>query len=143
MTKAENRFGLQSARYKKYGTEALSRFDDANLIICARRVARVATTDLPLLSPSPYGLTATHITDVRNKANEVETALITQKERIGDRDILQEDRVEMGNKLYDSLVAYCNTGKNIWETRDVAKYNDYIIYNTPTALPPDTTVADQ
>jgi hypothetical protein len=143
MTKAENKFGLQSARFKKYGTEALSRFDDANLIICARRVARVATADLTLLSPSPYGLTAAHIADLRNKANDFEHALINQKERIGDRDILQEDRVEMGNKLYDTLVAYCNTGKNIWETRDVAKYNDYVIYNTPTALPPTEIPTDQ
>jgi len=136
LTRVENKFTVHAARYKKYGTEALTLLDDANLIICARRVVRVATSDLPVLSTAPYGLSQAIITNLSTLTGEMEALLIEQKVKIGDRDVLQEDRVELGNKLYDTLVIHCNSGKTIWETRDQAKYNDYVIYNTPTAAPP-------
>lgn len=52
--------------------------------------------------------------------------------KIGERDILQEDRVEDGNEIYSLLIKYTQTGQDIWETSDVAKYNDYVVYNTPS-----------
>ncbi|MNF04560.1 hypothetical protein D3C80_2041050 [compost metagenome] len=61
-----------------------------------------------------------------------ESLLIDQKLKIGERDILQEDRVEEGNAIYRTLSTYTATGLSIWATSDVAKYNDYVIYNTPS-----------
>ncbi len=63
-------------------------------------------------------------------ANQLETLIIDQKIKIADRDIIQEDRVEAGNVIYTSLINFTNAGRNIWETSDVSKYNDYLIYNT-------------
>lgn len=76
------------------------------------------------------GLTAAMLTALITLANQLETLIIDQKIKIADRDIIQEDRVEAGNASYTSLVNFTNAGRNIWETSDVAKYNDYLIYNT-------------
>jgi hypothetical protein len=34
------------------------------------------------------------------------------------------------------LVSYTNTGQSIWTTSNVAKYNDYVLYNTTTGDAP-------
>lgn len=34
--------------------------------------------------------------------------------------------------IYNTLVKYTNTGQSIWASSNVAKYNDYVIYNTPS-----------
>jgi len=49
---------------------------------------------------------------------------------IGERDILQEERINAGNLIYETLVQYTNAGRAIWETSNAAKYNDYGIYDT-------------
>lgn len=44
-----------------------------------------------------------------------------------------EERIELSNKLYSYVVKYTNFGKLIWEYTSEARYNDYIIYSTPSA----------
>ena len=94
----------------------------------ATTLVRVGTSLLSELTAD--GLTAAMLTALITLANELETLIIDQKIKIADRDIIQEDRVEAGNASYTSLVNFTNAGRNIWETSDVAKYNDYLIYNT-------------
>jgi hypothetical protein len=54
-----------------------------------------------------------------------------------ERDIIQEDRVEAGNTIYKTLMQYTTMGLSIWETSDVAKYNDYVVYNTVSGETPE------
>jgi hypothetical protein len=124
---------LRSGKYYKFGTQTLSKQSDAELLVTAKRVVRVGTTLLSELTAN--GLTAAMLTAITTLATEFETLLVDQQLKIADRDIIQEDRVEMGNAIYTILVDFCNTDRNIWETSDVAKYNDYIIYDTPTGEP--------
>ena len=56
--------------------------------------------------------------------------IIDMKIKIGERDILQENRVETANAIYATLVNYTKAGQSIWSSRNVAKYNDYVLYNT-------------
>lgn len=42
------------------------------------------------------------------------------------------------NAIYSTLVSYTNTGQRIWTTSNVAKYNDYVLYNTTTGDAPAT-----
>lgn len=43
-----------------------------------------------------------------------------------------------GNALYKAIVKICNTGKDIWYETNESKYNDYVIYNTPSGKPEPT-----
>ena len=97
-------------------------------MVTAKRVVRVGTTNLNDLASE--GLQQSHLDTITQLNNEFDALLIEQKLKIGERDILQEDRVEDGNEIYSLLIKYTQTGQDIWETSDVAKYNDYVVYNT-------------
>lgn len=128
--RVENKYGYGSARYKQFNIGEISRWDDSNLLICGRRVNRMGTTRLADLAP--FGLTTTILDALKITCDEFEELIIDQDERIGERDIAQEDRVEMGNAIFTQLKSLCRFGKSAWRTSDVAKYNDYLIYDTPS-----------
>lgn len=128
MARAELKYGNSNAKYKKFGTEALSQQSDSDLLITGKRVVRVGTEFLTDLTPN--GLTAVMLTAITTLCNEFEALIIDLKIKIGERDIIQEDRVEAGNTIYKTLIQYTTTGLSIWETTDIAKYNDYVVYNT-------------
>lgn len=139
MARAELKFGVNSPKYKKFGTEELARQTDAELHITAKRVVRVATEYLDLLSDT--GLIQAQLDAITAMDEEFTTLLVDLKIEIGNRDIEQEDRVEAGNVIYNTLVKYTNIGQNIWETNDVAKFNDYVLYNTISGEEEESTPA--
>ena len=130
MTRVALQYEAESARYKKFGTESLSQQSDAQLLVTAARVFRVGTELLDILDI--HGLTAAMLNSVKVIRGNLEQELISMNLRISDRDIEQESRVEAGNAIYNTLVKYTNTGQSIWASSNVAKYNDYVIYNTPS-----------
>ena len=134
MSRVVLKYAVESARYRKFGTEALSQQSDAELIIIAGRVFRVGTDMLADLADN--GLTAAMLNDVKTLKDELEHELIGMNLKIADRDIEQESRVEAANAIYATLIKYTNTGQSIWETSNVAKYNDYVVYNKPSGDAP-------
>jgi hypothetical protein len=129
-TRVESKYGIGSARSKQFNIGNIARWDDANLLRCGRRVKRIGTIRLAELAPK--GLTAAILDDLKTICNEFDELIIDQDEKTGERDIAQEDRVEMGNAIFLQLKELCRFGKSAWRTSDVAKYNDYLIYNTPS-----------
>lgn len=130
MSRVVLKYPVESSKYKKFGTEALSQQSDAELLVIAARVYRVGTEMLPELEVN--GLTNRMLDDVNGFRGELQQELIDMKLKIADRDIEQESRVEAGNAIYATLIKYTNTGQSIWESKNVAKYNDYVVYNTKT-----------
>jgi hypothetical protein len=128
MTSAANIFGVNSAKYYRFGTKGMDAMDEPELLKCARRVARTAGSFASQLATE--GVTAAMIAAVLTTAQEYEDAIDDQKDAANDRNIAAEERIEMGNALYDKVVKLSNTGKDIWSSVNEAKYNDYIIYNT-------------
>ena len=128
MARAELKYSTASPKYRKFGTEALARQTDSDLLITGKRVVRVGTELLAELTAN--GLTAAMLTAITTLCNEFENLIIDLQIKIGERDIMQEDRVEAGNAIYKTLMQYTTMGLSIWETSDVAKYNDYVVYNT-------------
>lgn len=128
MSRVVLKYEEQTAKYKKFGTEALSQQSDAQLLVIASRVVRVGTEMLADLADN--GLTAAMLSHVKSVRDTLEQELISMNLKISDRDIEQENRVEAGNAIYNTLIKYTNTGQSIWVSSNVAKYNDYVIYNT-------------
>jgi hypothetical protein len=138
MTRAELKFGVSSAKYRKFGADALSRQTDAELAMTGKRVVRVGNILLAELADK--GLTPALLAALQTITHDFEVLVIDTRIKVGERDIQQEARVEIANAIYSILVSYTNTGQSIWATSNVAKYNDYIIYNTPTGLPPVVSI---
>ena len=127
MTCAKLQYGTNSARFRIFGTDTLSRQTDSDLLLTAKRVVVVGTKSLAILAAK--GLTAAMLATITTLCNEFETLIIDLKIKIWERDSMQEFRVEAGNSIYKMLLKYTTIGLNIWETTNVAKYNDYVIYN--------------
>ncbi|HUM51435.1 MAG TPA: hypothetical protein PK431_06440 [Chitinophagales bacterium] len=130
MLRVQNKFGFGSARYKSFGTHGLAKRDDANLMIAALRVVDRATFYLADLAE--HGLAMPELDALTTHCEEFKLLLIEHNNKIGERSIAQEDRVLMGNALFELLKKYCRSAKNHWYTRSEAHYSHYIIYNTPT-----------
>jgi hypothetical protein len=139
MGRVQLQFEPKSARYKKFGADRLSKQSKGKLFLTGRTVVLVGTAYLPELAAN--GVTTAMLTDITTLCDAFENLIIEQKISIAQRNIIQENRVIAGNTLYATLVRYTAIGLAIWETTDVAKYNDYVLYTTPSAEVPALVLA--
>ena len=128
MTRVAVKYHNKSGRYRKFGTAKLGDMTDAQLLFCGRRVARVARQQIDFLAE--VGMNEKVISKVVDAYQTFENAMHIQQDKISERDISVERRVDIGNKIYQDLVILCNIGKNIWEDKDKARYNNYVIYES-------------
>lgn len=133
---AENTFGFGSAKHKEFGASDITRQPDAEIVRNARILAAAANKYLGDLQNE--GLTADKITILTTQRETLDLAIDAQAGGISDRDVLTEDRVETLNNLYRLLMKYAGIGQDIFYETDEAKYNDYVIYDTPSGLPDAT-----
>lgn len=128
MTRVAMKYSNRSGRYRKFGTAKLGDMTDAQLLFCGRRVIRVARQQMDFLADQ--GVNENVLSRISNACQDFETALNIQQDKVADRDIHVELRVEQGNRLYDELIVLCNIGKDIWAEKDPVKYENYCIYES-------------
>ena len=131
MVRAKNGFGENSGKYRRFGTIAMDGMNDNDLLKLGKRVVRAATLSQTALAHK--GLTVAIIADLNVIVTEFDDNIGAQDDAIRERDIATEDRIELGNLLYKKIVEVFDYAKDYWATRSEARYNDYIIYNTPDA----------
>lgn len=141
--RARIKFGEADGRFRKFGVDLLTRQGDDELIRTAKRVVRVATSLLPELTSE--GLTAAMITALGTSADTFDNLVDTQDDAFKNRDIAVDERISLGNALYDLLVNLAAKGKLCWEDVNEAKYNDYILTSgsSSTTQVTEGTVAAQ
>ncbi len=127
---ASNLYGADSAKYRQFGSANLTRITDIQLMQNTRSAAATATFLIAELQPE--GVTPAMITALTTKVTAFDAAVNSQIAAIRQRDIITEERTLKANELYHILVKVCTLGKNIWYGVNEAKYNDYIIYDTPS-----------
>lgn len=130
---AENTFGFGSAKHREFGASDITRQPDAEIVRNARIMS--ATADKYLRELENEGLTEDKIATLIAQRDELDLAIDAQAKGISDRDVATEDRIEVLNTLYKLLTKYAGIGQDIFYEIDEAKYNDYIIYDTPSGLP--------
>lgn len=128
MTRVALKFNNRTGRYRKFGAGKLGDMTDAQLIFCARRVVRVARQQIDFLED--VGVNERLLGRISDACLAFENAVNLQQDKVADRDIGVERRVELGNELYDELVVLCNIGKDIWDNKDKAKYENYCLYES-------------
>jgi hypothetical protein len=121
-------FNNRGGRYRKFGTAKIGDMTDPQLLFCGRRVVRVARLQFDFLEES--GLNEGHIRRAEEMCTAFERALNIQQDKIHDRDIGVENRVELGNKLYKIFVIVCHIGKDIWGREEWARYEKFVIYES-------------
>lgn len=128
MTRVAMKYSNRSGRYRKFGTAKMGDMTDAQLLFCGRRVVRVARQQIDFLAE--VGVNENVIKRVVDATQDFEQAVHIQQDKVSDRDIAVERRIEQGNKLYEELVTLCNIGKDIWAEVDPVKYEQYCIYDS-------------
>lgn len=128
MTRVNMKYSNRSGRYRKFGTAKMGDMTDAQLLFCGRRVVRVARQQSDFLNET--GLREEHLNRISEACKQFEQALNIQQDKVSDRDIAVENRIEQGNKMYRDLVTLCNIGKDIWAESNKAKYEGYILYES-------------
>lgn len=128
MTRVAMKFSNRSGRYRKFGTSKMGDMTDAQLIFCGRRVVRVARQQIGFLAE--VGVNENIIGRIAEATKQFETAVNIQQDKVADRDVNVERRIEQGNKLYEQLILLCNIGKDIWVEKDAIKYENYTIYES-------------
>jgi len=133
-TMAGNKYGERDAKYGKYGFENLTTQSDEKLCRMAKRVSRTANANIAELATE--GLTEAFLTEldaiVKKFDDDIDNKVTAEK----NRDIITQERIAKGNLVYKELVRLTNTGKDLWAATDEAKYNDYVIYDTPSGNKP-------
>ena len=128
MTRVEIKYSNRTGRYRKFGTAKMGDMTDPQLLFCGRRVIRVARAQIDFLAE--VGVNENILSRIQDAARQFEQALNIQQDKIADRDIAVENRSDMGNKLYEELLVLCNIGKDIWDNRDTARYENYVLYES-------------
>lgn len=128
MTRVAIKFNNRTGRYRKFGTAKLGDMTDAQLLFCGRRVVRVARQQFDFLAD--VGIQEDLLGKITEACKVFENALNIQQDKIADRDIAVERRVEQGNKIYEEMVTLCNVGKDIWGEKDPVRYERYCIYES-------------
>ncbi len=136
---AKNVFTTNSAKYREFGNADLTAQTDEELVRNANIMVSVATKYLTDLVDE--GLTVLHITALSTTLKDFDDAIDAKIKAVSNKDIAAESRIEAANNLYEMIVKYTDIGKDLFGEVNEAKYNDYIIYNTPTGkkkedLPP-------
>lgn len=128
MMRVAMKYSNKTGRYRKFGTSKMGDMTDAQLIFCARRVVRVARQQADFLDD--VGINDNTIRRISEASQRFENAVNIQHDRVANRDIAVETRVQKSNKLYEELIILCNIGKDIWAEHDPAKYEQYTIYES-------------
>ena len=133
---ALNKFGAKSAKYRAFGEPDISRKPDAELVRVHKNMVTAANENLAVLATE--GLTQPMIDTISTQGVALDTAIDAVAKGITDRDIMTEDRIETLNNLYAIVTKYAGIGQDIFYETNEAKYNDYVIYDTPSGEPEET-----
>ena len=134
------KYGTQSAKYRSFGNAEISRQPDAELVRTYKVMAQAANENLADLASE--GLTQYKIDVLTAQGIALDDSIDAVAKGISDRDIATESRVEALNSLYELVIKYAGIGQDIFYEENEAKYNDYVIYDTPSGLPEEEAPVD-
>ena len=137
---AKNVFKDGTGKYKEFGNADLSRQNDDEIVRTAKIMEAAANKYLAQLVGE--GLTQMRIDALKDARILLDDAIGEQRKAIRNRDSSTEERVEVGNALYELTSKYAEIGKDIWYDNNEAKYNDYVVYDTPSGKLEEESAGD-
>ena len=135
---AANKYGSQSAQYRAFGPADISVQPEAELARTYK--VMITAANKVLTEMTAEGLTPAKITELSALGETYDIAIDDVAEGISNRDIATESRVEALNNLYKLVIKYAGIGQDIFYETNEAKYNDYVIYDTPSGMPDEKPV---
>ena len=132
---AANKYGSRSAEYRAFGEADISNQSDSEIFRTSKVMALAAKEKLADLKSE--GFSQIKLDDLTAQGITLDESIDALAKAISDRDEATESRIETLNSLYALLIKHAGTGQDIFYETNEAKYNDYVIYDTPSGLPED------
>jgi hypothetical protein len=126
--KAKLALGNGSKEYATFRFSGMDRQSDVELVGYAKHVCQ--TADFFKESLSTRNVTPELIIQTIDANTALDDAIDAQTEAISVREQKSVERLTLGNELYELIVELCDVGKRIWETKNEAFYNDYVLYSS-------------
>ena len=123
---AKIKWGVGSAQYERFAAGKMTTEKDAEFLTSCRRVHETATVYFSVLST--IGLTQEMLDSLAAKTAAFEQKLMDIAAAKEQRILKTEERTELTNELYSLASYYCTVGKIIWQDRNYALYNEYLVY---------------
>ena len=124
--KAKLALGYGSKEYATFRFSGVDRKTDNELVAYGKHVCQ--TADFFKDQLSKRNATPELITQATDATIALDDAIDAQAEAISVREQKSVERLALGNELYDLIVELCDVGKRIWENKNEAFYNDYVLY---------------
>lgn len=120
--------GENSTKYRLFRFTSLTRLNDKELVSYAKHVIQTAQQMLPELAPRRVDQPM--LDEIVAANTRLDDAIDSQAEAIAVREQKRVERVDESNSLYELIVELCNVGKRVWENKNEAFYDDYVLYSS-------------
>lgn len=114
---------------QKLEKPCLEQLRDFDLLSYGKSLVQTLSLNLPALREC--GLTPAMISTLLQICNEFDLATDKLRKAVCDCDLINAQRIKIGNQIYEELLSLCNKGKQTWAGVNEARYNDYIIPVAP------------
>ncbi len=118
-------------KYKTFGFEGITELTDNDLYRATKRVLRVATANKTALANQ--GLTDANLAAFTTLNTSFDDAIDTAHEAVELRDVATQERITLGNELWKNMSELASIGKSLFADTDPARYNDYVLNDSPSA----------
>jgi hypothetical protein len=126
--KAKLALGADSKEYATFRFSGMDRQPDQQLVAYAKHVCQ--TVEFFIDQLTKRNVTPKLIIQTIDANTALDNAVDAQMEAISVREQKSVERMTLGNELYELIVELCDVGKRIWEHKNEAFYNDYVLYSS-------------
>jgi hypothetical protein len=126
--KSKLALGENSKEYRMFRISGMKNLNDKELVVYGRHVCITAKTFLDKLTTR--NITEENIQKAEANVQNLDDAIDTQLAAIGKREQKSIERLEKGNELYELIAELCEVGRRIWEGKNEAFYQDYVLYGS-------------
>jgi len=139
--RAKLALGEQSVEYRSLRFGKLQTMKEQDLILFAGHVSSSCRAMMEKLAKR--NITEEMLTEIDTTATALDDAIDEQRRLISMREAKAFEREERANEIYSQIAEICEVGKKIWEGKNNAHYNDYVIYGSKETTEEDEEVVEE
>ena len=126
--KAKLALGEDSKEYHMFRIAGMRKLNDAQLVSYAKHVYATATYFKDKLATR--NVDEALLAECSDAIQILDDAIDAQTAAISIREQKSVERTDLGNQLYATISELCDVGKRVWENKNQAFFDDYVLYGS-------------
>lgn len=133
--------GEDTVNYKSFRFANMEKADENKLIFYGNHVVKMAGNMLEELAPRRVDDTT--LTEIGTAIGKLDDTIDEQKNSVSVREEKTFERREKANELYNLIAEASEVGKRVWDGKNHAFYDDYVIYGSQSSINEDEEPVDE